>query len=109
MPPQLISGVSRRKMLSVLGALPLFSGMLLKPPAASAQTATSGTSLPSWNEGATKESILDFVAAVTGEGSPDCGPPAERIATFDNHVTFWVEHRMYTELASALHRTMSWV
>jgi haloacid dehalogenase-like hydrolase len=100
----LVSGVSRRTMLSVLGALPLFSGMLIKPPAASAQTATSGTSLPSWNEGATKLSILDFVAAVTREGSPDFVPPAERIATFDNDGTLWVEHPMYTQLAFALDR-----
>jgi hypothetical protein len=91
-------------MLSVLGALPLFSGMLLKPPAASAQTATSDTSLPSWNEGATKQSILDFVAAVTGEGSPDFVPPAERIATFDNDGTLWVEHPMYTQLVFVLDR-----
>ena len=104
MSPPLISGVSRRKMLSVLGALPLFSGMLLKPPAASAQTATSGTSLPSWNEGATKQSILDFVAAVTGEGSPDFVPPAERIATFDNDGTLWVEHPLYTQLVFVLDR-----
>ena len=104
MSPPLISGVSRRKMLSVLGALPLFSGMLLKPPAASAQTATPGTSLPSWNEGATKQSILDFVAAVTGEGSPDFVPPAERIATFDNDGTLWVEHPMYTQLVFVLDR-----
>ena len=99
-----ISGVSRRTMLSVLGALPLFSGMLIKPPAASAQTAILGTSLPSWNEGATKQSILDFVAAVTREGSPDFVPPAERIATFDNDGTLWVEHPMYTQLAFALDR-----
>jgi len=104
MSPPLISGVSRRTMLSVLGALPLFSGMLIKPPAASAQTASSGTSLPSWNEGATKQSILDFVAAVTREGSPDFVPPAERIATFDNDGTLWVEHPMYTQLAFALDR-----
>jgi hypothetical protein len=104
MSPPLISGVSRRTMLSVLGVLPLFSGMLIKPPAASAQTATSGTSLLSWNEGATKQSILDFVAAVTREGSPDFVPPAERIATFDNDGTLWVEHPMYTQLAFALDR-----
>jgi phosphoserine phosphatase len=103
MSPPLISGVSRRKMLSVLGALPL-SGMLLRPPAASAQTAISGTSLPSWNEGATKQSILDFVAAITREGSPDFVPPAERIATFDNDGTLWVEHPMYTQLVFVLDR-----
>ena len=61
--------------------------------------ATSGISLPSWNDGATKQSILNFVAAVTQQGSPDFVPPADRIATFDNDGTLWVEHPMYTQLA----------
>ncbi len=46
----------------------------------------------------------EFVAAVTREGSPDFVPPAERIATFDNDGTLWVEHPMYTQLAFALDR-----
>jgi hypothetical protein len=91
-------------MLSVLAALPLVSGSLLHPEAASAQAATTVNPLPSWNDGATKQSILDFVAAVTREGSPDFVPPAERIATFDNDGTLWVEHPMYTQLAFALDR-----
>ena len=66
--------------------------------------ATSGSSLPSWNDGATKQSILNFVAAVTQRGSPDFVPPAERIATFDNDGTLWVEHPMYTQLTFALDR-----
>ena len=103
-PKALIPGPSRRQMLSVLAALPLVSGSLLHPEAASAQAATSANSLPSWNDGATKQSILDFVAAVTSEGSPDFVPPAERIATFDNDGTLWVEHPMYTQLAFALDR-----
>jgi hypothetical protein len=103
-PKALIPGPSRRQMLSVLAALPLVSGSLLHPEAASAQAAASGNPLPSWNDGATKQSILDFVAAVTREGSPDFVPPAERIATFDNDGTLWVEHPMYTQLAFALDR-----
>ena len=103
-PKALIPGPSRRQMLSVLAALPLVSGSLLHPEAASAQAATSANPLPSWNDGATKQSILDFVAAVTREGSPDFVPPAERIATFDNDGTLWVEHPMYTQLAFALDR-----
>jgi hypothetical protein len=91
-------------MLSVLAALPLVSGGLLHPEAASAQATTTANPLPSWNDGATKQSILDFVAAVTREGSPDFVPPAERIATFDNDGTLWVEHPMYTQLAFALDR-----
>ena len=103
-PKALIPGPSRRQMLSVLAALPLVSGSLLHPEAALAQAATTANPLPSWNDGATKQSILDFVAAVTREGSPDFVPPAERIATFDNDGTLWVEHPMYTQLAFALDR-----
>lgn len=49
------------------------------------------TALSSWNEGATKAAILDFVHRVTTEGSPDYVPPSERIATFDNDGTLWCE------------------
>ena len=51
----------------------------------------SDGSLPSWNEGAAKSAILDFVARVTREGGPDYVRPAERIATFDNDGTLWCE------------------
>ncbi|MGE3144797.1 MAG: HAD family hydrolase [Pseudorhodoplanes sp.] len=47
--------------------------------------------LPSWNDGAAKAAILDFVARVTKEGGPDYVRPAERIATFDNDGTLWCE------------------
>jgi haloacid dehalogenase-like hydrolase len=94
---------SRRNVLSILGTLPLVSGISLRSDAL-AQSATSSPPLPSWNDGATKQSILDFVAAVTREGSPDFISPAERIATFDNDGTLWVEHPMYTQLAFALDR-----
>ena len=92
-PHALIPRLSRRQMLSVLATLPLVSGSLLNPNAASAQGTPSGNSLPSWNDGATKQSILEFVAAVTREGSSDFVPPAERIATFDNDGTLWWSSR----------------
>ena len=60
--------------------------------------------LPSWNEGRAKQAILDFVAAVTREGSPDFVPVPERIATFDNDGTLWPEQPMYVQLAFALDR-----
>ena len=85
--------LNRRNVLSMLGALPVISGFSLRTDAALAQRAASATPLPSWNDGATKQSIFDFVAAVTSEGSPDFIPPAERIATFDNDGTLWVEKR----------------
>lgn len=59
--------------------------------------------LPSWNEGNSKQSIVDFVEKVTTQG-PDFVPPSERIATFDNDGTLWAEQPMYTQLAFALAR-----
>ena len=53
--------------------------------------------LPSWNDGAAKESILRFVADVTKEGSSLFVPPAERIAVFDNDGTLWAEQPMYVQ------------
>jgi len=53
--------------------------------------------LPSWNEGATKHAITDFVERVTKEGGPDFVPAVDRIATFDNDGTLWVEQPVYTE------------
>jgi hypothetical protein len=46
--------------------------------------------LASWNDGKAKEAILGFVKRVTTKGS-DFVPPSNRIATFDNDGTLWVE------------------
>ena len=54
--------------------------------------------LPSWNEGATKQAIVDFVKVTTTEGSEQFVPPAERIATFDQDGTLWVEQPMYSQV-----------
>jgi phosphoglycolate phosphatase-like HAD superfamily hydrolase len=60
--------------------------------------------LPSWNEGKTKQSIVDFVAKVTKQGSPEFVPTAERIATFDNDGTLWAEQPLYFQLQFGLDR-----
>lgn len=60
--------------------------------------------LPSWNEGATKQTIIKFVEKVTEKDSPEFVEPQERIAVFDNDGTLWVEHPMYVQLAFALDR-----
>src|SRR5512147_1872365 len=60
--------------------------------------------LPSWNDRSAKKAILEFVAKVTKEGSPDFVPVPERIATFDNDGTLWCEQPMYFQLLFALHR-----
>ena len=48
--------------------------------------------LPSWNDGTAKQAIVDFVKATTDSASPNFVPPEERIATFDQDGTLWVEH-----------------
>jgi phosphoglycolate phosphatase-like HAD superfamily hydrolase len=60
--------------------------------------------LPSWNEGASKKAIVDFVQATTTSGTSKFVPPAERIATFDQDGTLWVEHPVYSQLMYILSR-----
>lgn len=55
----------------------------------------SADPLPSWNDGATKQKIVEFVQATTRTGSPQFVPPAERIAVFDNDGTLWAERPLY--------------
>jgi phosphoserine phosphatase len=57
--------------------------------------AASGAALPSWNDGAAKSAIVDFVESATDDGSADFVPRAERIAVFDNDGTLWSEQPMY--------------
>jgi len=68
---------------------------------ASARTVDS---LPSWNDGKSKQSIVEFVERVTKAASPDFLPPAERIAVFDNDGTLWAERPMYFQVLFALDR-----
>jgi phosphoglycolate phosphatase-like HAD superfamily hydrolase len=100
-------GISRRVLLSTLAALPALAGPLL-PVSVRAQTATPTAALPSWNDGAARQSILNFVAAVTREGSPDFVPEPQRIATFDNDGTLWCEQPIYTQLAFTLERVKAY-
>lgn len=60
--------------------------------------------LPSWNEGAAKQAIVDFVKATTETGSAKFVPPEERLATFDQDGTLWVEKPMYTQVMYCLDR-----
>src|SRR5438552_10302036 len=60
--------------------------------------------LASWNDGAAKQAIVEFVKATTTQGSPQFVPPEARIATFDQDGTLWVEHPMYTQIVYCLER-----
>ncbi|WP_027152835.1 HAD family hydrolase [Mesorhizobium sp. WSM2561] len=58
----------------------------------------------SWNDGAAKSAVADFVKRVTTQGGPDFVPPDERIATFDNDGTLWSEQPVYFQVAFAVDR-----
>ncbi len=60
--------------------------------------------LPSWNDGSTKQAILEFVHAVADKNGKDYVKPAERIAVFDNDGTLWVEYPIYTQALFAFDR-----
>ncbi|WP_133554206.1 HAD family hydrolase [Algoriphagus boseongensis] len=75
-----------------------------EPPSKEPVTSTpeEKPSLPSWQEGSSKSSILDFVAKTTDPQNPDFIPEAERIAVFDNDGTLWGEQPFYYQLAYAI-------
>ena len=60
--------------------------------------------LPSWNAGAAKNAIVEFVSTVALEGSAGFVPQAERIAVFDNDGTLWAEQPIYFQVQFALDR-----
>lgn len=68
-----------------------------------ASTSSSGQ-LASWNDGPAKQAIVEFVRATTDRSSSKYVPPEERIATFDQDGTLWVEHPMYTQVMYCLDR-----
>jgi phosphoserine phosphatase len=70
---------------------------------ASFANANSSDPLPSWNKGASKSAIVQFVKSVTKKGGADFVPTAERIATFDNDGTLWSEQPI-AQLMFALDR-----
>ncbi len=71
---------------------------------ASAQSAATTAPLPSWNDGPAKQSILGFVRATTDSASPNFIEPEDRIVTFDQDGTLWVEHPLYTQAMFAVDR-----
>src|SRR5262245_21968931 len=108
MPGRKDSGESRRYPVVYRKLCVLFVALFLAVPWSSGEgqkpTPAQGDPLPSWNEGAARKAVLDFVQATTDKASPKYIPPAERIATFDNDGTLWVEQPLYTQLVFALER-----
>ncbi len=72
--------------------------------AISATAWTAGQPLPSWNDGPVKQAILDFVRTAVDKTGSGFVPEDERIATFDNDGTLWVEQPILPQFVFALDR-----
>jgi hypothetical protein len=83
--------------------------IVLAAALAIAPVAAAADALPSWNEGAARTAIVDFVQRVTAAGGADFVPVPERIAVFDNDGTLWPEQPMYVQLAFVLDRVKALV
>lgn len=65
-------------------------------------TTVAEAPLPSWNDGASKDKILQFVEKTTDSSNPDFVPESKRIAVFDNDGTLWAENPVYFQLFYAI-------
>ena len=63
-----------------------------------------GDPLPSWNDGPSKQAIINFVKETTYSGSESFIPAKERIVVFDNDGTLWSEQPMYFQFIFAIDR-----
>lgn len=71
---------------------------------ATARAQTPELPLDSWNDGHAKQAILSCVRSSTDPSSQDFVAPEDRIATFDQDGTLWVEHPLYSQAMFALDR-----
>jgi phosphoglycolate phosphatase-like HAD superfamily hydrolase len=90
-------------MKRIAGAL-AFAFLFVAQLAASDVTGTQTDWLPSWNDGPAKQAINKFVQATTDPKSAHFVPPEQRIATFDQDGTLWVEQPIYTQVLYCLDR-----
>lgn len=82
-----IASLTRRSLIQI-GLVGALACAVILPVAAKADP------LPSWNDGAAKTAIVDFVTRTTTAG-PDFVAVDDRIATFDNDGTLWSEKPFY--------------
>src|SRR5947208_13931124 len=82
----------------------LLAAGLVGVVAFTATIARAADPLVSWNDGPAKQAIVEFVRATTTQGSSQFVTPEERIATFDQDGTLWVEHPIYTQVMYCLEK-----
>ncbi len=90
------------KSRSLLVSILLISAFLLAGCCGKDNCKSSGVPLQSWNDGAAKQAIINFVTETTKEGSDKFIPVADRIAVFDNDGTLWCEHPLYFEMVFSI-------
>jgi phosphoglycolate phosphatase-like HAD superfamily hydrolase len=86
------------------GWLATIAALFVAAMPALAQFSPAPSELVSWNDGAAKQAIFDFVRATIDRASPSYVTPEDRIAVFDQDGTLWVEHPMYSQVVYALER-----
>jgi phosphoglycolate phosphatase-like HAD superfamily hydrolase len=96
--------IYRRDLFGIAFLLALTLVSCQKAQEEKAEGGLASDPLPSWNDGASKKSIIDFLKNTTTEGSTGFIPQADRIACFDNDGTLWSEQPMYFQLAFAIHQ-----
>src|SRR5271156_1636327 len=92
---------SHRKILKLISA---FAALLICAVLRTALANAQSDPLPSWNDGPAKLAILSFVKEVTDKSGTKYVEPEDRVATFDQDGTLWVEHPLYAQAMFALDR-----
>ena len=82
----------------------LFTALLVAASCSVSIAQTTRDWLPSWNDGANRTAIIDFVEATTTPGNSRFVNPSMRVAVFDNDGTLWAEQPFYFQLAYAIER-----
>ena len=96
-------GIDRRRMIAGMALL----AALRRAPLAEPALAATDDPLPSWNDNYAKQAITDFVRGTVDPANQNFVPPEDRIATFDQDGTLWVEHPMYTQIVYCLQRVLA--
>jgi phosphoserine phosphatase len=96
-----------RKLLVVLSAFVVVltgcsSNTATPPTPTSGTEAAADNPLPSWNDTAARNNIVDYVERVTTPGGPDFVEESDRIAVFDNDGTLWTEAPIPFQVAFAI-------
>lgn len=89
---------------SMFNKLCLFLFLLVTAHASLVGESPQADPLPSWNEGPVKQAIIDFVRVTVDPASKEFVSPEDRIVTFDQDGTLWVEHPLYPQGIFALDR-----